>query len=161
MRALSLRQPWLNAVLYLGKSIENRRWRVGYRGPILLHASMSMTREEYRQAVAFCGHAFLGDEPLFATKTAREHFAHVLERDRLLFGGVVGRATLVDILLPNPSRDPAVYYTHGDNPAWHMPEQFGWILRDVELLPYFPCKGNRGLFTIPDEVLPPAYLRAS
>ena len=37
--ALSLRQPWLHAVLHLGKDVENRTWRSGFRGRVVLHAS--------------------------------------------------------------------------------------------------------------------------
>lgn len=39
MKALSVRQPWLYAILALGKRIENRTWYTDYRGPLLLHAS--------------------------------------------------------------------------------------------------------------------------
>jgi ASCH domain len=39
--ALSLKQPWVFAVLHLGKDIENRTWRSRYRGRIVLHASKS------------------------------------------------------------------------------------------------------------------------
>ena len=38
MRALSIRQPWAFAVLFLGKDVENRRWSSRYRGPVLVHA---------------------------------------------------------------------------------------------------------------------------
>lgn len=40
--ALSLKQPWVYAILHLGKDIENRSWRSSYRGRILLHASRTM-----------------------------------------------------------------------------------------------------------------------
>jgi hypothetical protein len=40
--ALSLRQPWLYAILHLGKDIENRTWRSRYRGRVILHASRTM-----------------------------------------------------------------------------------------------------------------------
>jgi ASCH domain len=37
--ALSLKQPWLFAILSLGKEIENRTWRSSRRGRVILHAS--------------------------------------------------------------------------------------------------------------------------
>src|SRR5437016_5848047 len=40
--ALSLRQPWVYAILHLGKDIENRTWRSRYRGRVILHASRTM-----------------------------------------------------------------------------------------------------------------------
>lgn len=158
MRALSLRQPWLNAVLYLGKTIENRRWRVSYRGPLLLHAAIGMTKKEYRDAVAFCRHAYIGDSPLFVSSDRRWEFAKALSREQLLFGGIIGRATLVDIVLPNPARQD-VYTPLGVHGAWHMLEQFGWILRDVEPMPYVPLKGQRGLFHVDEDLLPASYRR--
>lgn len=51
MRALSIRQPWIWAILEGGKRIENRDWAsCSYRGPILLHASKGCTRDEYDDA---------------------------------------------------------------------------------------------------------------
>jgi hypothetical protein len=37
--ALSIRQPWVFAILSLGKEIENRTWRSSHRGRVILHAS--------------------------------------------------------------------------------------------------------------------------
>lgn len=37
--AISIVQPWLDAILDLGKPVENRTWKTSYRGPLLLHAS--------------------------------------------------------------------------------------------------------------------------
>jgi hypothetical protein len=42
LTALSLKQPWAFAVLCLGKDIENRTWRSGFRGRVILHASKSV-----------------------------------------------------------------------------------------------------------------------
>lgn len=39
VRALTIRQPWAGAVTHLGKRTENRSWRSGYRGLVLLHAA--------------------------------------------------------------------------------------------------------------------------
>jgi hypothetical protein len=39
MRALSIKQPWVHAILYEGKDIENRSWQCKFRGWIALHAS--------------------------------------------------------------------------------------------------------------------------
>ena len=38
-RALSIKQPWLAAILSGWKPVENRTWDTSYRGPLLLHAS--------------------------------------------------------------------------------------------------------------------------
>lgn len=34
-------QPWVHAILYQGKGIENRTWKTSYRGWLALHASAS------------------------------------------------------------------------------------------------------------------------
>lgn len=39
MKALSIKQPWLHAILTEGKRIENRTWQTKHRGWIALHAS--------------------------------------------------------------------------------------------------------------------------
>jgi hypothetical protein len=41
MKALSIQQPWVYAILREGKDIENRRWPTKHRGWIALHASLS------------------------------------------------------------------------------------------------------------------------
>jgi hypothetical protein len=41
MKALSIKQPWVHAILREGKDVENRTWRSNHRGWIALHASKS------------------------------------------------------------------------------------------------------------------------
>lgn len=56
-KALSVRQPWAWAIVHAGKDIENRSAaavRHGMRpGPIAIHASKGMTRDEYEFARQF------------------------------------------------------------------------------------------------------------
>ena len=39
MKALTIKQPWVHAILHEGKTIENRSWRCNFRGWLALHAS--------------------------------------------------------------------------------------------------------------------------
>jgi hypothetical protein len=39
MKALSIKQPWVHAILHEGKDIENRSWQRSFRGWLALHAS--------------------------------------------------------------------------------------------------------------------------
>jgi hypothetical protein len=71
MKCLSIQQPWSWAILYAGKTIENRTWPTDYRGPLLIHAGRS--RE--------CLGAFGPGEP---------------PADRLVFGAVLGVVDLLD-----------------------------------------------------------------
>ncbi len=41
MKCLSILQPWAWAILYGGKSVENRSWGTYHRGPLLIHAGKS------------------------------------------------------------------------------------------------------------------------
>ena len=43
MKALTIKQPWVHAILYEGKDIENRSWQRDFRG-WLLHASAQPDR---------------------------------------------------------------------------------------------------------------------
>src|SRR5437879_2661899 len=39
MKALSIQQPWVHAILHLGKDVENRTWTRKFRGWLAIHAS--------------------------------------------------------------------------------------------------------------------------
>ncbi len=45
MKALSVRQPWAWLIVHGFKDIENRTWRTGYRGPVLIHAGKKVDVE--------------------------------------------------------------------------------------------------------------------
>ena len=45
-KGLSIIQPWASAIAFAGKDIENRSWRTHYRGPIAIHASAKLYRDE-------------------------------------------------------------------------------------------------------------------
>jgi len=78
MLGLSIRQPWVDAILYHGKNIENRTWRTNYRGLIFLHASKNI-----------CGQ----DDFDFVESTSK---ISLPPRTEIQTGGIVGVATLVD-----------------------------------------------------------------
>lgn len=39
MKALTIRQPWADAIAHQTKRVENRTWKTNYRGPVLIHAA--------------------------------------------------------------------------------------------------------------------------
>jgi hypothetical protein len=39
MKAMSIKQPWVHAILHEGKDIENRSWQRSFRGWVAIHAS--------------------------------------------------------------------------------------------------------------------------
>jgi len=46
MKCLSLKQPWAWLIFH-GKPVENRKWRTNYRGPLLIHASLTWDNEGF------------------------------------------------------------------------------------------------------------------
>ncbi|KAB2896783.1 MAG: hypothetical protein F9K35_13300 [Burkholderiaceae bacterium] len=140
MKALSIRQPWAWLILrpdlttpsaregarcFSGiKPVENRTWETMYRGELLIHASQTVTRDDYEACKLF----LLSDE-----RTA--HVAMDLPaREALQVGGIVGRVQLV-----------ACTRAH-ESPYFCGP--FGWVFDDPQPLPFKPLKGRLGLFNV-------------
>ncbi|SES04167.1 ASCH domain-containing protein [Streptomyces qinglanensis] len=44
MKALTIRQPWADAITHGSKRVENRTWTTNYRGQILIHAGATDDR---------------------------------------------------------------------------------------------------------------------
>jgi hypothetical protein len=144
VKALSGRQPWWWAILHGGKRIENRRWNTTYRGPILLHAAKGCTAVEYREALTW-----MIDADVLGCVVCPE----LEDAEHLPRGGIVGRARIVDVIPPGDAGHTNTVSTWGLDTRWHMKEQFGFVLADVEPLPFVPLKGALGLFEVPDELL--------
>lgn len=69
LTALSLKQPWAFAILCLGKDVENRTWRSGFRGRVVIHASKTLDPAGVRYL----------EEAGFAVPEALPHGAYVGE----------------------------------------------------------------------------------
>jgi hypothetical protein len=126
--ALSLRQPWAWMVAHGGKTIENRRWNTKFRGPFLIHAAKGMTAREYDEAVDFA--------------EAVDPWLHVPPRASLDFGGIIGSAEIVDVIPPHGLQGELCAH------RWHMPEQYGFVLRNVKPLPFRALRGELGFFKV-------------
>lgn len=53
MRVLTVREPWASLIVTGQKNCENRSRYLGHRGPLLIHASASLTRDYYDAACAW------------------------------------------------------------------------------------------------------------
>lgn len=119
--ALSVRQPWTLALALGWKPVENRNWRrpnpgLKFRGPIALHASSGMTRAEYEESAAFI-----------------EEMGHTVPPPAdLARGGIVGVATVVDIVHEHDSR-------------WFF-GPVGIIIADARPVDFIPVAGRLGFF---------------
>jgi ASCH domain len=64
MTALTVRQPWADAIAHQTKRVENRTWKTAYRGPVLIHAGAALDphaviygpRPDVRSAVLAVAH---------------------------------------------------------------------------------------------------------
>lgn len=124
MRTLSIRQPWAWLIVNGHKPVENREWTTPYRGRFLVHAGSQMVRRDYWDTVEQL-RAEMGIE-----------VPHFLE---LPFGGIVGAATLVDVV------------TEMDNRFFVGP--YGFVLENAKPLPLVPCKGQLRWFDVPRDVV--------
>jgi hypothetical protein len=118
MKALSIRQPWAWLIVNGHKDIENRSWLTHYRGPLLVHASKGMTRDEY----------------IFAGTIAHQSGVKIPPFEKLERGGIVGRVDVVDCVDQDPS-------------PWFFGE-FGFVLKNAKPLPFRPFTGKLGFFEV-------------
>lgn len=124
MLALSIRQPWASLILKAGKDIENRCWPTRVRGRILIHAAKGCTRAELEDGLEFAEWA-----------TGQRYTADL---KTIVRGGIVGTVELVDCVTASKS-------------PWFVGE-YGFVLRDPQLLPFTPYTGQLGFFSVPDSV---------
>ena len=120
---LSIRQPWAWLIVNGWKNIENREWRTSVRGRVLIHASKTMTRDDYLACLLFLdgfpwGPALSDRMPAFAD---------------FELGGIVGEAVILDCVTKHDSE-------------WFC-GPYGFVLAEQRALPFRPCKGALRFFT--------------
>lgn len=128
MKALTIHQPYAHWILSGEKPVENRTWRVGYYGPLLIHAGKSR-------------------ESVVETHEARMAAAGT----PLAFGAIVGRALMVDCLRADRYRE--MFPEHADSEHVFGPWCFV-LVQPVRFAAPIPYRGAQGLFDVPDEILP-------
>lgn len=151
-RAISLKQPWCYLMLDLPpehlKTIENRIWGSTFRGDCWVHASKGMTKNVFYDACEFALGAGVPRDLLPGF-------------DQVKRGGIVGRWTIVDAMLPHGlvrSFDEASRkYVLNPHPRqgdrWHMPDQHGFIIENARPVPFVKCDGALGIWAVPEPVL--------
>lgn len=151
MKALSLIQPWAWLVTKGPKRIENRSWHLphamhGQR--VLIHASKTDPKKYGASAQEFMEYMGLDKE----VSIPDEGYAQR--------GGIVGAATLVGCLCPQ--LDPRLELSRSTGPLrdavkrmgceidlrWWVAGEHGFVLKDVEVLPFEPCPGALGFFDV-------------
>jgi hypothetical protein len=124
MKAMSIKQPWVHAILHEGKDVENRSWQRSFRGWMALHASA---------------------KPLHGNKFPRGGTT-VPDLKTLDYSAICGVARVTDIVTMSRSK----WFYHPDDGSIN----YGWVLDDVTALEEpVSCKGALGLWDVPPGVL--------
>lgn len=147
MKALSIRQPWVWAILNAGKRLENRDWKprnpgLRFRGAFLIHASGGMTRAEYHDFVDTYRYIELGHKDLSDPnhpRFGRDTHLDVPPIEQLARGGIIASATIVDVI------------SGSDSPWFFGP--LALVLENVKPLPFIPLKGALGFFDVPPSIV--------
>lgn len=120
LRALSIQQPWVHAILHLGKDVENRTWSTKCRGWIALHASA---------------------RPRAATDDDFPRGIRCPDLDLLEYSAILGVARLVDVRERSRSK-----WT--DRPE-DGSINYSWLLADpIALKKPISCNGKLGLWKV-------------
>ncbi len=133
-RAFSIRQPYAWAICYGYKPVENRDWKATnpnrrYRGPVLIHAGLREERDDVYGVLRQVAHETGQD-----MTSLKSHYKQNAYR-----GGLVGGATIVDLVTDHPSE-----WFHGP---------LGLVIEDARPIPPIALKGVLGFFRVPDEIL--------
>lgn len=126
MKAITIGQPHAWAVIFGDKPYENRSWFLHYRGPLLIHAGKS---REWLDDLA----EYRDTPPI---------------RD-LAFGAIIGIVDAVDCLRPwdTPATKNGLLHPTATGPWCHA------YSGPVPLDEPVPCKGQLGLWEVPQDVL--------
>jgi hypothetical protein len=125
MKAITLYQPWANAVVMGLKKIETRSWKTSYTGRIAIHASKTF--------------------PSYAKQFAQTERALGRCPSRLIFGAIIGFVTIMGMRFTEDvaPQISALERLYGD----YSLGRWAWMLCDPEELKNpIPIKGARGLW---------------
>jgi hypothetical protein len=117
--ALSIRQPWAWLIVHGHKDIENRDWSTPFRGQLLVHAGLTMTRTYYDQVTEELGNASMlpaGGLPSY------EHLPR---------SGMVGWTRI-----------------HSAS-KWKRGGRFGFMRRNSRPMSFLPWNGRLQFFNVP------------
>ena len=123
MKALSIKQPWVHAILREAKDIENRTWQRSFRGWVAIHASATP-----RQGASF---------PRGST---------VPDLDTLDYSAICGVARVVDIITKSRSK----WFYHPDDGSTNYGWVLADVKR---LRTPVKCNGMLGLWQVTPNIL--------
>lgn len=158
LAALTVRQPYAWAISCGGKDVENRGRRTHYRGPVAVHAGLTVDTPILptpTPAAAQAAQQHLTAAGAAEFWNAREQPAGGPPRSPGLACGAF--TSLTRIVGCHPQADPAKPCDFGRAPMcspWGQRRQWHWELADTLTLPVaVPAVGARGLWTVTPEQL--------
>jgi len=113
MLALTVLQPWATLIVLGHKTLETRKYRPHYRGPIAIHASRSDRGLEWAARCA----------PLVSFM-----HKHGLDMHLLPMGAVLGECQLGDVTETDPNSDLQAN-------GWFIDSRYTWHLSDAIAYP--------------------------
>lgn len=142
MKALSIKEPWATLIVYAGKDVENRTWEMGYRGPLLVHASKAPEPLDDIGWDYLARHALRTFNPAARMPDAYRlpGFQHV--RELIQPGHVIG---VVDVVGCDQESGQSEWEAMGQ---WHIR-----LANARPIAQPFEWKGQLGLFSIPDPIV--------
>ncbi len=140
-KAISFLNPWPYTILHMGKRVENRDKPIvsakNMGRTLWMHVSQSMSNKDEKFCLDFVKK--IGLDP-----------TEIPKRSNLVFGGIVARFKIVDVILPGgKTRSGGPHPQASDR--WYM-GKWGYVLEDVEPVPFIPCKGALSVWAIPPDV---------
>jgi len=144
MPALSIAQPFTQAIILGRKTIELRTWGTSYRGPIAIHAGKT-----WYGGLKLPGRA--SDAEMRPIKQFVQRMALPPRIGDYPLGAILGVARLVKCAKFTAEGYERLRDQHCSDCAWSANE-FGWQFTDIQALPepIYGVRGYLGLFAVDD-----------
>lgn len=142
MKAITICQPWADAIMCGVKEYETRSWRTLYRGPIAIHAGKRMFSEIDR--IAFHPVVYL------VSKALRDRPERMAQR-----GAIIAVAKLVACVPTGPCgpAGPLIVAANERVCGDFSEGRWAWKMEDVwPIWPGIGCDGHQGLWTLPPNI---------
>lgn len=132
MKALSMTQPWAQALFLDLKHYETRSWSTNHRGLLLIHAAKRFPKD--------------------AQDFARTERALGRGNPRIVLGAIIGKVELAKIWRTEEliGRLSGIEHLYGD----YSPGRFAWeFVNPILLNEPIPYRGALGLFNVDEKLL--------
>ena len=138
---ITLHEPWATLMMIAGddgKSNETRSWDTDYRGPLAIHAGLTLD-------TAICR-----TEPYLSV--LHRHFGTWAFLDRFKLGHIIGTRELIDIFKTERAGEAFILTPNERAFGNYDPQRFAWITDYPMPLPRpIKCRGKQRLWYLTDD----------